>query len=228
MNYKKSGNTNLSHLEKRKLKSGEETMIKYQDIDFTDSDILLNEKWDKQTDATDFDTNFIYYCKKYMQVVELAEDNEVDLVIATHRWYNFVCSKAVEEIFCELGARPESDTKNKTIDLYINNIPFDIKVSVFPANYQEKDIATRKEKNELIKWLYQNQSQEGRNHSENKIFIVCKGKTYFDSLWMKHNFEKIKTSIKKFMEYYASREMNKVQLDDGKTVYTDLIIITNK
>lgn len=203
-------------------------MIKYQDIDFTDCDILLNEKWDKQTDASDFDTNFIYYCKNYRQVIELADANDVDLVVATHRWYNFICSKAVEEMFCELGAKPEDDIKNKTKDLYINNIPYDIKVSVYPANYEGNDIAYREEKNKLIKWFYENQSQEGRNHSENKIFIVCKGKTYFDSLWMKHDFGKIKTSIKKFMEYYASREMNKVQLDEQNTVYSDLIIITNK
>ena len=201
-------------------------MIKYQDIDFTDSDILLAEKWDKQTDANDFDTNFIYYCKNYRQVIELATDNDVDLVIATHRWYNFICSKAVEELFCELGATPENDIKNKTKDLYINNIPYDIKVTVLPQNYTISNISSRNEKNNLIQWLYTNQSVEGRNHSENRLFIICKSNNYFNSLWLKHKFNIIKPSIKKFLEYYSSREMNKIQLENGKTVYADAIIVS--
>jgi len=201
-------------------------MVKYQDIDFTDSDILLAEKWDKQTDASDFDTNFIYYCKNYRQVIELADANDVDLVIATHRWYNFVCSKAVEEMFCELGAIPEDDIKNKTKDLYINNIPYDIKVSVIPLNYSIDNISSRNEKNKLISWLYTNQSVEGRNHSENRLFVICKSNNYFNSLWLKHKFNIIKPSIEKFLEYYSTREMNKIQLENGKTVYADAIIVS--
>ena len=202
-----------------------QTMIKFQDIDFTDCDILLKDKWDKQNDKSDQDTNFIYYCKEYKQVIDLAVSNEVDLILATHRWFNFVCSKAIEEIFCEAGAVAESNEKNKTIDLYINNQPFDIKVSVVPINYKDTDITTRKEKNELIKWLYKNQSKEGRNHLENRIFVICKGNDYFDSLWMKSNFDKIRPKIQAFMNYYKDKPFNQVALNDGKTVLSDIIFI---
>ena len=202
-------------------------MIKYQEIDFTDSDILLAEKWDKQTDANDFDTGFIYYCKEYRQVVDLAYANDVDLVVATHRWYNFVCSKAVEEIFCELGARAEKNEKDKYTDFYINDIPFDLKVSVVPAKYPESDLTKRVEKNKLIKWLYENQSQEGRKHERNRIFIICKGNTYFDSLWLKHDFEKIKAKVKAYLDYTISNNVfNEVNLSDNVNVLSDIIYIT--
>jgi len=202
-------------------------MVKYQDIDFLDCDILLKEKWDKQTDASDFDTGFIYYCKRYMQVVELAEANDVDLIVATHRWYNFVCSKAVEEIFCELGARAERNVKDKYTDFYINDIPFDVKVSVVPANYPECDLTKRVEKNKLIKWLYENQSQEGRKHDRNRLFIICKGKTYFDSLWMKHDFTKIKAKVKAFLDYTISKNtFNEVELSKNVQVLSDIIYIS--
>jgi hypothetical protein len=202
-------------------------MIKYQDIDFTDVDILLKENWKKQNDNDDFDTNFIYYCKTYNQVIDIAECNDADLVMATHRWYNFVCSKAVEEMFCELGAVAEQNEKDKFTDFYINNIPFDLKLTIVPNNFQDLDLTTRKNKDELIKWLYANQSQEGRKHERNRIFVVCKGKTYFDSLWLKHQFETIRKKIKAFMAYTQTHnKFNEVVLDDNITVLSDIIYVT--
>ena len=185
---------------------------------------LLDAKWELQKDSKDKDTGFIYYCKNISQVIDLAMSNEVDIAYSVHRWFNFVTSKMAEELFEQFGAKPEKDPKNHEIDFYLKDIAFDLKLTTMPQISDQNTLKTRKERNDLIKWLYKNQSQQSRKHNSNKIFIVCDAGNKHDSMMLKCNIEKLSEGISKFVSYYNKKDFNTVKIDE-KTVFSDIIYI---
>lgn len=194
-------------------------------VELLDSKPILLSKWEVQSDKKDYDTNFIYYCHTLLQVIELSDCNAVDVKYAVHRWYNFWCSKFAEHCLCENGAVAEDNQKHHDIDLYIKDIHYDVKVTVLPKEFPtDTDLTTRDSKNRLIRWFIEKQSKEGRLHNENKLYFVCVGTDYTDSMLLKCNFEKISECANKFMNYYKDHELNKVKCGD-KEIYADLIIV---
>lgn len=188
----------------------------------------LQEKWAVQNDKQDQDTNFVYYCKTLESCKLLAKENEIDEIYAIHRWYNYVCSKAVEEIFCELGAEPCENPKNKLYDLKIDGTCFDIKVSKFVLKAKQ-DLYTRQGKNEMIRWLTENQSKEGRSHLGNKLYVVCVAETDIDAMMLKSNFKRIKQACERFLEYYKDKPFNTILVKTDQNafspIYADLIYV---
>lgn len=162
---------------------------------------LLDLKWEVQNDEHDKESRFIYYCQKIDQVISLANSNNIDMGYAIHRWYNFQCSKKVEEIVCHYGGKANPKEKDHDVDLTLFGIPFDIKVSVVSPQYTgDTNLNTRENKNEYIWWLKEKASKEGRRHDGNRLFVICKDQA------LKCDFEKITEKIKKFVDYFA---MNK-------------------
>jgi hypothetical protein len=186
----------------------------------------LEQNWEKQNNKDDSNTGFIYFCQKLEQVLDLSKTNEVNEVYAVHRWYNFMTSKEIERIFCDLGATSEKDIRNHEIDLYIKGISFDIKLSIVSNKFEIKDPLTgRKGKENYLKWLIENQSNENRKHSENKIYVIIDSDTYINKLMNKSNFIPIKLMCAAFMEYYLKKDFNKIKLENGKEIFADLIYI---
>lgn len=201
--------------------------MRYLDLEeaVKEAEPFFDSKWEVQKDQKDWTSNFIYFCRKIDHVLELALSNDVDAVYAIHRWYNFITSKMAEELFEQFGATLEINPRSHEIDFYVKDIPYDLKLTVMPLKTQNKGIVSRKEKDNLIKWLYEHQSQQGRKHNANRIFIVCAGKDKHQSMLLKSNVDKLSEAICKFMEYYKDKELNKVEID-GNQVYADLIYIT--
>lgn len=190
---------------------------------------ILKLKFDIQKDSKDLDTNFIYYCGSFSSVLVLSIENGLSIEetnYAIRRWFNYHTSKMAEKLFVDNGATPEENLKNKSTDLYIDGIPFDIKLTVVPALYKETDLSKRTNKDDLIRWLYENQSKEGRNGLQNRIFIVCKSSSYAKSILTKAEFDLIDLAISKFINYYSDKEKNKIEID-GNTVYSDIILVSN-
>ena len=161
---------------------------------------LLELKWAVQNDNSDNETRFIYFCQRLDQIVSLAHSNNADLGYAVHRWYNFQCSKQVENIFCEFGAIHYPEEKDHDIDLTIDNIPFDIKLSVVSAQYEgNKYLSKRENKDKYMSWLKDKASKESRTHTKNKIFVVC------DTIEGKCDFEQITEKVKNFMNYFKEK-----------------------
>ncbi|MDR0340857.1 MAG: hypothetical protein LBH55_01115 [Mycoplasmataceae bacterium] len=137
-----------------------------------------------------------------------------------HRCYNFNCSKICEDYFLKYGANNESNDKDKTIDFYLYNIPFDLKVTVFPQKlFNERysyDLTSREGKNKLIQWMYANQSTEKRFHLENRLFIVC------SKLDKKSDFEQIENKIKIFVDYFKQKPFNEIEIGREKLI-SDII-----
>ena len=181
----------------------------------------MNEHWDFQTNVQDKNTKFIYTVNNVTNLLNICEEKQIDRNYALHRWYNFNCAKWHEYLFCQNPeVRKEENDFHKTIDFYINHVPFDLKASPFPKNIKEKwDLRKRTDKNKLIVWLYQNQSTEGRQHFDNRLFLIC------PTLKEKSNFDLIKQKIRAFLDYSNQNGFNKIQVNRTE-IFSDIIFIT--
>lgn len=134
----------------------------------------------KQVNDFDKQTNFIYTIKKFEELLTTiqkkfnAHPNFEDLKnYALNRWFNFWSAQAVESMFCEHKlVKPHQNAKDKYVDFFIQNIPFDHKTTVFPKGFKKSIPYAIEHKHELIEWLYKNQSQQQRKHHKNRLFIV--------------------------------------------------------
>lgn len=134
----------------------------------------------KQVDTYDKETNFIYKISSFdLLLLEIEtkfnSDSEYNDLknYALNRWFNFWSAKAVESIFCEHeNVNPHPNSHHKFTDFFINEIPFDHKTTIFPKGFKKSVPYAIAHKNELIEWLYKNQSQQQRKHYKNRLFIV--------------------------------------------------------
>jgi len=134
----------------------------------------------KQLDEFDKLSNFVYKIKAFEEVLSKIDENFKEFSnyeelknYTLNRWYNFWSAKGIESIFCENEkVFPHPNSKDKYTDFFIESIPFDHKTTVFPAGYKKSIPYAIEHKNELIEWLYKNQSQQQRKHYKNRLFIV--------------------------------------------------------
>lgn len=189
--------------------------------------------WTKQNDHYDKLSNFIYNTTNFVDIIEKSNLNKLPISYVCHRWYNYHTSKVTEKIFEKYGCIREKNLKHKEIDIYFKQIPYDIKLTVLPLKYKgNTDFKNKKGRDDLIIWYYKNQSQEGRKHLANRLFVVCKSKNnnYEDSLKLKCNFILIEKAVFEFIKYYSNRQLNTVSfVHEGKIkiVYSDIIIVEN-
>ncbi|RPI72166.1 MAG: hypothetical protein EHM47_08875, partial [Ignavibacteriales bacterium] len=163
-------------------------------------------KWgQKQNNFFDNQTNFIYNTLTFKELISELEsrfkskpDYDLYFNYALNRWYNFWSAHAVEKIFCSLpNVTPAVDEKDNLVDFTIQGVEFDHKTSIFPKTYNKNLKEALVNTDELIRWLYKNQSQGKRMHLKNRIFIVLYSTT--GEHW------KMKSEIsllKKEIEYY--------------------------
>ncbi|MFP7487262.1 hypothetical protein SFC65_24195 [Priestia filamentosa] len=155
-----------------------------------------------------------------------------------HRWYNKQTSDFAEQLFCSYNiSKKEKNFKHKTIDFYLMDTPFDLKISSFPKKFlKERDQYTtdRAYRNDLIRWLYENQSKGRRNHDSNRLFIICKHQSGRDSnqnLLLKRDFNQMQQKVHNYLLYAQEKlhregvPFNQVLLKSGKTVFSDIIFI---
>lgn len=189
---------------------------------------LISPDWRMQNNYFDRRTNFIYSTESLKDCLDKIEQFGVDKEYTLHRWYNYMTSVKSEYIFCEFGAVHEKDVRDHNKDIYIKDIPYDVKLTVYPAKLKDHpyDLETREGKNQLIKWFYENQSQQNRKQLLNRIYIVCDGKDQAERLKMKSDFALLRTKISEFMK--TTGNLNKIDIvDEGKTftLYSDIVYI---
>lgn len=166
--------------------------------------------WRVQNNRRDTLTNYIYTTDTFNELVKKTRDcsnlYKIDYEelfnYALNRWFNKSVSLYAEDIFTSYDiVDDEPDIYNKEIDFYINWIPFDLKVSVFPKKY-EKDIEyAMNNKWDIIWWLYDNCSKEKRLHNGNKLFIMCYSEDWNHNQ-MKWNLKKIREAIDEYIKNY--------------------------
>ena len=178
---------------------------------------IQNDTWDKQT-------KFIYTTYSYKTL--LLRINNLDKAIqdyALNRWYNFWSARAVEYIFTTNAAvEAHTNAYDKLVDFKINDIPFDHKTSVFPKGFSQGSNYARAHKKELILWLYKNQSQQGRKHLANRLFIVLLDDITGAHWKMKAEIQPLKIAIDKYMRTFDPSKLCTLDFGNG-TVYSDII-----
>lgn len=188
-------------------------------------------KWGrKQNDVFDKLTNFIYRIPSFDEVLKETEkrfskDNEHKNIAnyALNRWYNFWSAQAVEKIFCSLpNVKPALDEKDRLVDFSIDGVTFDHKTSIFPKNFPYPINEAIKKTDELIRWLYEHQSQQQRKHLKNRLFIVL----YFSDgeHWkLKAEISWLKERIEKYMVGFNPHFLLKFSLEKDQYTLADVI-----
>lgn len=182
---------------------------------------IISEKWQVQNNFYDKNSNFIYRMRTLEECLNEIDRLKVDKNYALHRWYNFKTSCYCEEIFCEYGAVKERDIYNHDVDIYIDNVPFDVKLTVYPAKLKNRpyDLTTRAGKNDMIAWYYDNQSQGNRKQLLNRLYVVCDAKTSYENMVMKSNFELMRVKIAQYMESVKADGLNEIVINENGEEY---------
>ena len=188
-------------------------------------------KWGrKQNDQFDKLTNFIYSTFLFDDVIKEInrrfkndQDRKNISNYALNRWYNFWSAQAVEKIFCSLpNVKPALDSKDRLVDFTIDGVKFDHKTSVFPKNFPYQIKEAVKKTDELIKWLYKNQSQQQRQHLKNRLFVVLYSPDC-EHWKLKAEISWLKERIEKYMEGFNPNYLLKFQLEKEHYTLSDVI-----
>lgn len=178
----------------------------------------------KQADNWDIKTNFIYTTYSFSSLKDKCSNLSEKLRnYAYNRWLNFWSAQGVEYIFSShKNVIANENKKDKLVDFTIDTISFDHKTSVFPKGFNNSFEYAKNNTKELITWLYENQSQQGRKHLKSRLFVVL-----FDSTKQQH--WKLKSEIlmlKKKIDIYISNfnKNNLLQFSfENETVFSDII-----
>jgi len=188
-------------------------------------------KWGrKQNDEFDKLTNIIYHIPIFDEVLKEIEnkfrsDNEHQNIsnYALNRWFNFWSAQAVEKIFCSVpNVKPALDEKDRLVDFSIDGVTFDHKTSIFPKRFPYSIEGAIKKTDELIIWLYKNQSQQQRKHLKNRLFIVLYSSD--GEHWkLKAEISWLKERIEKYMKGFNPHFLLKFSLEKNQETLSDVI-----
>ncbi|WP_312207827.1 hypothetical protein [Epilithonimonas hominis] len=180
----------------------------------------------KQSDEWDRKTKFIYQTQDFESLKNQCTDFDSELRnYAFNRWLNFWSAKAIEQIFTNHpNVRKEENPFSKTVDFYISEIPFDHKSSVFPKQLGKSLDYAINHKKLLIEWLYQNQSQQGRKHLENRLFIVFFNEKSNEHWKMKTELSLIQEKIEDYLRNFSKDNLVSLNLD-SREILSDVIWI---
>ncbi len=187
----------------------------------------------KQNDLWDNYSNFIYHTFKWDALVQkinsLPENSEINreqfFQYTANRWYNFWSSKAVEQIFSELeGVEMVAEKKDSEKDFYLFGIPFDHKTSVFPKQFHKSFEYAKNHKDELILWLYRNQSTQKRLHFKNRLFIIVYAEN--GEHWkLKAEISLLKKAIEKYVASFRREDLHSYTFAEKQT-FSDIIWVS--
>ncbi len=189
--------------------------------DLKDTMNIISSNWEMQNNSFDKSTNFIYRINNLNDCLIEIERTHVDREYALHRWYNYMTSIYCEDIFCEFGAVHENDKYNHDVDIYIDAVPFDVKLTVYPAKLSSRpyDLSTRSGKNDMIRWYYANQSQQNRKQMLNRLYVVCDAASSYENMVMKSNFVLMRERISAYMKYVKEHGFNELTIMDNGREY---------
>jgi len=181
----------------------------------------------RQSDAWDQQTNFIYTTYSVAMLLKRTEHFDQPLRdYALNRWYNFWSAMAAEDIFAShQNVVANKNTYDKLVDFKIENIPFDHKTSIFPKGFNQSYKYAKENEKELIQWLYDNQSQQGRRHLKNRLFIVLYDGKTMQHWKMKSEIMLLKSAIDQYVENFSKKQLHRFDFGEGE-VFSDMIWVT--
>ncbi len=198
----------------------------------------MGSHWMMQNNRNDNASRLIYETATFdglLDKLDRGHYSEEERNYVIHRWFNLQTSTICEELFIEHGATRATAEENKYghTDIFVGEIPLDVKLTVYPrgrnpGNRRSK-LERRTDRDELIRWMYANQSKGYRHSYNNRLFIVCMGDSVDERNGMKLDFHQIDSKIKILMEHWIRfpEDMNSILLDEDDApkapVYAEVI-----
>jgi hypothetical protein len=182
-------------------------------------------KWGrKQSNEWDRLTNFIYKINDFDSLLSKIHNFDNGLKnYALNRWYNFLSAKAVEYMFAQHPiVKPNLNQYDKLVDFSINEIDFDHKTSVFPKGYEKGLEFAQNNKSDMINWLYENQSQQGRKHFKNRLFVILYDSNEHQHWKMKSELMLLKGVIDNYVNGFSSKKLSELNFGRG-IILSDII-----
>lgn len=189
---------------------------------------LMDGRWARQNDRQDRLTQFVYRVSSLDELLSECRRTGTDTNYALHRWYNFITSKAAEKAFCEAGAIPEANERHHDIDIWLDGTPYDVKLTVYPRTLSHRpyDIAKLSGKDAMIRWLYENQSQQGRKELTNRLYVMIDETNPTRAYAGKANLQGIRKQAQAFVQWTREHGQRQVLISDGARsilVFADLV-----
>jgi hypothetical protein len=118
------------------------------------------------------------------------------------RWYNFHTHQAaLDIILAHPRTRPEPDPFHHTVDFYLDEEGFDLKLTTLPKGFGHDLAYARAHPEELARWLYVHQSQQGRFHGANRLFVILHDGADPARTWeLRRDFKQLKKAIRAFLD----------------------------
>lgn len=131
-----------------------------------------------------------------------------------HRWYNFHTHQAVlDTVLAHARTRPEKDPFHHTVDFYLDGQGFDLKLTRLPSRYAGGLAQARTHPEDLARWLYQHQSNQGRFHAANRLFVVLHDAIDPECTWaLRRDMERLTPAIHAFLD---SPHLVQVEIKDS-------------
>lgn len=191
---------------------------------------MIDPKWDKQCASLDKKTALVLKLKSFDDVLKCSEDDKDNLQYILHRWYN---KSTTENLLTLLKKNPKTSSFVFKKRLIIDDLPYAIHLTIYPQKLREEkrflNVSNKKEKQELIKWLFDNRSKDTRKFESQILYVVCYTDNEKDDLRLKMDSLKIANEIVKYFSIKNSFENSIESFIDinGYPIYADLITITN-
>ncbi len=119
-----------------------------------------------------------------------------------HRWYNYHTHQVALDVFCSHPrVRREENPRHHTVDFYLDGEPFDLKLTRFPRAYRNDVATAQAHPDDLARWLYENQSRQGRHHAANRLFVVLHWAGAPERTWeLRRDFDLLERQVRAFMD----------------------------
>lgn len=183
-----------------------------------------------QADDTDAATRFIYSQTCLNDLIRTANERfpekGFNWQYAINRWYNFRASKAVERIFCEsAGTKAVVDERDRLKDLYIREIPFDIKVTNVLKNFPGGIERAKEDPKALARAFYEQQSRGQRYHLKNRMFVVVHDHSAGEHHKVKAELSFMKPIISNYVDNFAEEELALLEFGQGENALAGVIFV---
>ena len=194
------------------------------------------ERWKrKQNDLWDRETNFIYKVRHFGELehqIKVKFEKQSNFnewrIYALNRWYNFWSAQGIEYIFCSYpNITPHTDPYHQFIDFWIDDIPFDHKTSVFPKEYKQSLEFAKSNPQDILRWLYENQSKQKRFHLQNRLFLILHEKNG-EHQKIKSEIGLMQSAIENYLQHFDFKHLKKLEFTTEKgvqTAYSDCIFV---
>ena len=139
-------------------------------------------------------------------------------------YYNTQTTRIIEDVFSQHQNVLPTLVDIKGVDFFINRIPLDLKITRIPDGFDENF-----DKKTLIKWLYENQSEQ-RFGAENRLFLILNDTEHPDQTDRLKitNYNEIKTAINGYLDTFQPSNLEDVVFSFGGKEYTaksDIIFV---